>query len=147
MSTKFPWSTNTNAATISELKDIICANYHEKRENADTAEVVFSVGQQSTTIANDKHLQNTLKVYAKSGIKEITVDLKTRTYIQSTGFLVDFESFVESTRNKSPCVTTLTDAKAYNQWSIDEVLRDVIRTDAKYYKQLPRLDTSKLSFI
>ena len=74
------WNTNINKATIAGLIDVIVMDYPEKREEADTASIEISIKEQRTTLINDKDLQNTLKIYVKSGIKKFIVSFKPRMY-------------------------------------------------------------------
>ncbi|RUP22196.1 hypothetical protein BC936DRAFT_139107 [Jimgerdemannia flammicorona] len=77
-SVSFAWNTNTDEATITELKDKIGANYPEKREGADIANIEISVRKQRTTLTDDKDLRNTLKSFVKLGIKKFTIGFKTQ---------------------------------------------------------------------
>ncbi|RUS26440.1 hypothetical protein BC938DRAFT_470764, partial [Jimgerdemannia flammicorona] len=112
--TTIVWSANTDETTIGDLKDVITANYSEKKEEAENAqiEIFFDKGQQ-TIMANDNHLRNALKSFARSGIKNFTVAFH-------------FSS------------------KPYNKWTIKEVLKDVLYSEIQEYSDLPDLDIDKL---
>ena len=143
MTKAFSWITNTDKVTIQDLMDKITTEYPEMEEDIENAKIVIFIEKERWTMANDKDLQNTLKGLAKSGFFQFNVTFQTGIYSLWTVFLVDLEppprALINFLRD------TLTAKKAYNKWSIGQVLKDVLGSEVQDYTQLPRLDIGKFS--